>query len=177
MKIEENAVFLTVPCADFCESPYRYSGFDLKITPPFDDRLAEVADKLFGKAAIVFDDGGRKISVGQAAEATRWIYIKQPVFLEKKSFSYNDVIEILSALRGENGCPWDKAQTHESIRSNLIEEAYELVDAIDQGDKDKIIEETGDVLLQAVFHMTIAKEEGEFDFSDVHDALCKKLIT
>ena len=59
MKIEENAVFLTVPCADFCESPYRYSGFDLKITPPFDDRLAEVADKLFGKAAIVFDDGGR----------------------------------------------------------------------------------------------------------------------
>ena len=70
------------------------------------------------------------------------------------------MIEILSALRGENGCPWDKAQTHESIRSNLIEEAYELVDAIDQGDKDKIIEETGDVLLQAVFHMTIAKEEG-----------------
>ena len=113
MKIEENAVFLTVPCADFCESPYRYSGFDLKITPPFDDRLAEVADKLFGKAAIVFDDGGRKISVGQAAEATRWIYIKQPVFLEKKSFSYNDVIEILSALRGENGCPWDKAQTQD----------------------------------------------------------------
>lgn len=53
------------------------------------------------------------------------------------------MIEILSALRGENGCPWDKAQTHESIRSNLIEEAYELVDAIDQGDKDKIIEETG----------------------------------
>ena len=105
MKIEENAVFLTVPCADFCESPDRYSGFDLKITPPFDDRLAEVADKLFGKAANVFDDGGRKISVGQAAEATRWIYIKQPVFLEKKSFSYNDVIEILSALRGENGCP------------------------------------------------------------------------
>ena len=84
MKIEENAVFLTVPCADFCESPYRYSGFDLKITPPFDDRLAEVADKLFGKAAIVFDDGGRKISVGQAAEATRWIYIKQPVFLEHR---------------------------------------------------------------------------------------------
>ena len=153
MKIEENAVFLTVPCADFCESPYRYSGFDLKITPPFDDRLAEVADKLFGKAAIVFDDGGRKISVGQAAEATRWIYIKQPVFLEKKSFSYNDVIEILSALRGENGCPWDKAQTHESIRSNLIEEAYELVDAIDQGDKDKIIEETGDAV--SYTHLTL----------------------
>ena len=83
----------------------------------------------------------------------------------------------MSALRGENGCPWDRAQTHESIRSNLIEEAYELVDAIDRKDNAKIIEETGDLLLQAVFHMTIAREAGEFDFGDVYDALCTKLIT
>ena len=176
MKIEENAVFLTVPCADFCESPDRYSGFDLKITPPFDDRLAEIADKLFGKAAFVFDDGGRKISVGQAAEATRWIYIKQPVFLEKKSFSYNDVIEILSALRGENGCPWDKVQTHASIRKNFLEETCEALEAIDADDPVMMQEELGDVLMQVVFHTVIEEERGRFDMEKVCREVCEKLV-
>ncbi len=177
MEIEKDVVYLTVSCGLLCEAPERFSGYDLKITPPFDGRLASAVERLFGGVACAIDDGGNEISLSDVPHKTRWIYIKQPNFLRKKSYSFNDVIDILSALRGENGCPWDRAQTHESIRSNLIEEAYELVDAIDRKDNAKIIEETGDLLLQAVFHMTIAREAGEFVFVDVYDALCKKLIT
>lgn len=177
MEIEKDVVYLTVSCGLLCEAPERFSGYDLKITPPFDGRLASAVERLFGGVACAIDDGGNEISLSDVPHKTRWIYIKQPNFLRKKSYSFNDVIDILSALRGENGCPWDRAQTHESIRSNLIEEAYELVDAIDRKDNAKIIEETGDLLLQAVFHMTIAREAGEFDFGDVYDALCTKLIT
>lgn len=97
-------------------------------------------------------------------------------FLSKKRYSFTDVVELLYRLRGENGCPWDRAQTHESIRSNLIEEAYELVDAINNDDLDNMIEETGDVLLQAVFHGVIGEDCGEYDMRDVTTALCVKLI-
>ena len=72
--------------------------------------------------------------------------------LKKSRFDFYDLVEVMQKLRAPDGCPWDRAQTHESIRKNMIEEAYELVDAIDCGDDDKIIEETGDVLMQAVFH-------------------------
>lgn len=82
----------------------------------------------------------------------------------------------MARLRGECGCEWDRAQTHESIRINLIEEAYELVEAIDCADRDMMLEESGDVLMQAVFHTQIASESGEFDYSDMLTALCRKLL-
>lgn len=97
-------------------------------------------------------------------------------FLKKKRYNFIDVAELLYRLRGENGCPWDRAQTHASIRSNMIEEAYELVDAINNDDLENMIEETGDVLLQAVFHCTIGEDCGEYGVRDVATALCKKLI-
>lgn len=95
---------------------------------------------------------------------------------ENKKFDLSDLEEIMNTLRSENGCEWDKAQSHNSIRINLIEEAYELVEAIDLNDKDMMLEEAGDVLLQAIFHTQIAKEEGDFDYSDMITALCRKLI-
>ena len=81
------------------------------------------------------------------------------------------LIEIVSVLRSENGCEWDKEQTHQSLRPNMLEEAYEAVDAIDEGDVDNLREELGDVLLQVVLHAQIAKDNGEFDIEDVAKAM------
>lgn len=98
-------------------------------------------------------------------------------FTAKPRYCFNDLIAVMNALTAENGCPWDKAQTHESIRINLLEEAYEAADAIDKGDLDNLREELGDVLLQAVFHCNIAERTGEFTFSDVVNELVEKLVT
>lgn len=96
--------------------------------------------------------------------------------MEEKKYSYEDLLEIIAVLRGENGCPWDKAQTHESLVSSLLEESYELVDAINNKDTDNIKEELGDVLLQVVMHAQIAKEEGEYTMEDVIDGIAGKLV-
>lgn len=95
---------------------------------------------------------------------------------EKKEFSFSDFVYILKRLRAEDGCPWDRAQTHQSIRINAIEEAYELVDAIDSDDRDKILEETGDVLMQAVFHALIEEDRGRFGTDEMISAVCEKLV-
>ena len=97
-------------------------------------------------------------------------------FVKKEKYSIEDLLEIMSLLRSENGCPWDREQTHSSIRKNFIEETYEAVEAIDCGNPDMLREELGDVLLQVVFHAQMEKEEGSFDFGDVCDGICKKLI-
>jgi tetrapyrrole methylase family protein/MazG family protein len=96
---------------------------------------------------------------------------------KKEKYDFFDLLTIMRMLRGENGCPWDKAQTHQSIRNNVIEEAYELVDAIDCNDTQNMIEEIGDLLLQCVFHCVIAEEKGSFDMDDVMNMLCRKLIS
>lgn len=97
-------------------------------------------------------------------------------FIFKDKYSVDDLREIMRLLRSENGCPWDREQDHSSIRNDLLEEAYETLDAIDTGDKENLCEELGDLLLQVVFHSQIAKEDGDFDFDDVADGICKKLI-
>lgn len=97
--------------------------------------------------------------------------------LDKKKFDFDDAVQILKLLRSPDGCPWDRVQTHESIRINAIEEAYELVDAIDRKDSERMEEEAGDVLMQAVFHSLIEEEKGAFTVNDVTTGLCKKLIT
>lgn len=91
-------------------------------------------------------------------------------------FGFADLVEIMDMLRGPSGCPWDKEQTHASIRRNFIEEVYEACEAIDNGDSALLSEELGDVLLQVVFHARMSAEAGEFDMSDVTDGICRKLI-
>lgn len=86
------------------------------------------------------------------------------------------LVDIVATLRSENGCQWDREQTHKSLRPNMIEEAYEAVDAIDDGDVANLREELGDVLLQVVLHSQIAKDENEFDIEDVAKELSDKLI-
>ena len=96
--------------------------------------------------------------------------------LAKEKYSFDDLVEILSVLRGEGGCPWDREQTHKSIRNNFIEETYEVIEAIDTENPTLLREELGDVLMQVVFHADMAKEEGTFEIGDVTDEVCKKLI-
>ncbi len=97
-------------------------------------------------------------------------------FQQKDNYSISDLIEIVKLLRGEGGCPWDREQTHESIRSDFIEETCEAIEAIDLKDSELLCEELGDVLLQVVFHCRIEEESGRFAFDDICDGVCKKLI-
>ncbi len=97
-------------------------------------------------------------------------------FTQKEKLDIYDLLEIMKLLRAPNGCKWDREQTHKSIRQNLIEECYELVEAIDFSDDKLLKEELGDVLLQVVFHSEMAQEDGKFDFSDVVNDIAKKLI-
>ena len=101
------------------------------------------------------------------------IYIPKDI-TNKRDF--NDLVDIIDTLRGEDGCPWDMEQTHESIKNQLIEEAYELVDSINNEDIDGMIEELGDVLLHVVFHSSIGKDDGYFNIYDVIRTICDKMI-
>jgi len=102
------------------------------------------------------------------------------MFKIKQNYDISDLREIMKLLRSENGCPWDREQTHASIRMNVIEEAYEVAEAIDSGDADLLKEELGDLLLQVVFHAEISAENpeagGGFGFDEVCDGICKKLV-
>jgi tetrapyrrole methylase family protein/MazG family protein len=89
---------------------------------------------------------------------------------------FAQLLEVMARLRSETGCPWDKEQTHISLKPCLLEETYELLDALDDGDPKKLKEELGDVLLQVVFHCQIAAEEGRFTAQDVVAQLTEKLI-
>lgn len=94
----------------------------------------------------------------------------------KEKYNIDDLLQIMSILRSPGGCPWDAEQTHKSIKKDFIEETYEAIEAINKDDKDLLREELGDVLLQVVFHCQIETEQNTFNFSDVTDELCKKLI-
>lgn len=104
------------------------------------------------------------------------LVIKSVPLLEKQRFNYDDLHQIIKLLRAPNGCPWDRQQTKESIRKNLIEECYELAHAIDMDNDDMMLEEVGDVILQAVFHIVFAEERCAFNGADVFTDECKKLI-
>ena len=98
-------------------------------------------------------------------------------FTCKEQYTIQDLLQIIQLLRAEDGCPWDRAQDHHSIRQNLIEETYEAVEAIDSENTELLQEELGDVLMQVVFHAQIEKEQGSFNFDDVCNGVCQKLIT
>lgn len=97
-------------------------------------------------------------------------------FEQRDRYDYHDLVYIMQRLRAPGGCPWDREQTHESLKGDLIEECYELNDAIDEQDDAHIVEELGDVMMDVVFHATIADEQGRFNEHDVADGIVKKLI-
>ena len=97
-------------------------------------------------------------------------------FQIKDHYNTDDLVEIVKKLRAPDGCPWDKVQTHQTIRGDFIEEVYEAVEAIDENDTEHMREELGDVLLQVVFHCVLETEQQNFTLDDVADDVCKKMI-
>ena len=91
-------------------------------------------------------------------------------------YSYEELLNVIAQLRGEHGCPWDKAQTHESLIPCLRNECEEVVQAIEQHDEENLCEELGDVLLQVLLHARIAEEEGQFTMADVVNGLAEKMV-
>ena len=144
-----------------------------------------VLGNLFGEeSAVKYIRGGvaKKISLFELDRQKRYDYtsavaIERVDLLQKQRFSMEDLKEIIVRLRAPGGCPWDRVQTCDSIKMSAVEEAYELVDAIDASSDEKILEETGDILLQAVFHAVIKEETGAFDLTDVLTGICQKLIS
>jgi tetrapyrrole methylase family protein / MazG family protein len=98
-------------------------------------------------------------------------------FENKDRYDVNDLKKLVSILRGPGGCPWDAEQTHESIRRNFLEEAYEAVEAIDEGNSTHLCEELGDVLMQVIFHSDIEADAGRFVLEDVADMTVRKLLS
>jgi tetrapyrrole methylase family protein/MazG family protein len=93
----------------------------------------------------------------------------------KKKYTFQDLLDIMRILRSEKGCPWDKEQTHESIKKYLIEETYEVIEAMETGDSMKFADELGDLLLQIIFHSQIASENKTFNIDDVIFMICNKM--
>ena len=89
---------------------------------------------------------------------------------------FNGLLKVVEALRGPEGCPWDKEQTHQTLTQYTLEEAFELAEAIDAGDQQEMIEELGDLLLQVVLHAEIARQESRFDIHDVIEAISQKMV-
>lgn len=150
----------------------------LKISEVYGDQYEVVVIK---SAGIKSQEKIVKIPVHKL-DKLEWIDHLTSIFIAKKGenhknlYDMNNLIMIMEKLRSEKGCKWDIKQTHESLREYLIEEAYEVVDAIDNEDIDLLCEELGDLILQVVFHSQIAKEEGYFNIWDVLNGICNKLI-
>ena len=104
------------------------------------------------------------------------IKTKKQELCSKKEYGFDDLVTVMEVLRSEEGCPWDREQTHETIRNDFIEETYEVIEAIDTSDPVLLREELGDVMLQVVFHARIEEENGGFNAGDVCNDICKKLI-
>ena len=102
-----------------------------------------------------------------------WYYIKT---MEKRHADIEKLVRLVERLRGKNGCPWDKEQTRETLKPMLIEEAYEVLDALDARDPAELKEELGDLLFQVIFHAQIAREKKEFDLADVIDRSHEKMV-
>lgn len=97
-------------------------------------------------------------------------------FTRKPQYGFEDFVEVVRLLRSEDGCPWDRVQTHQSIRRNFLEEVYECCEAIDTDDRALMVEELGDVMMQVIFHAGIEADRGRFTIDDVCDGAVKKLV-
>lgn len=143
-----------------------------------------VLSDLFGEETVcsfVRGDEVKKIKIYEldrqkTYDMTCAVAVEEGEFLKKERYDFADLVHMVEVLRAPGGCPWDRAQTNQSIKGNVIEEAYELADAIERDDDDGILEETGDILLQAAFHALLKEEQGAFNATDATTANVKKLI-
>ena len=165
---------LTLPLVVFdIDSELMASNVKLRLADLFGDDIPcyKFFNDQFKKIPLYESDYGNEFDYTSA------IVIGQAPLIDKSRFTTDDLADILRILRSPDGCPWDKAQTPESIRKNLIEETYELIDAVNNDDDDAILEEVGDVLLQAFFYIQFEEEKGYFNLDDAVSGVCNKLIS
>ena len=158
------------------------NSFEMNVDTVIDEIRADNFKEVMKKTVAVFGGDreakadGTTVKLGAIPPSVSKITIPGAPFVERHKYTYGDLVEIIRRLRDPDGCPWDRAQTHESIRSNAVEEAYELAEAVDMASDEKMLEESGDVMLQGLFHAAIAEDRGAFSFDDVVNALCTKLV-
>jgi len=128
-------------------------------------------DEYISRSIALFD-----IDRQETYDASTVLVLKAQPLLEKQRFTASDLIKICRILRAPDGCPWDREQTHHSIRKNMMEECCEAMAAISEGDDEHLCEELGDVLLQIALHATMAEEDGSFDLYDIATGICTKMI-
>ncbi|SMP51621.1 MazG family protein [Anoxynatronum buryatiense] len=158
--------------------PYVASELKLGLMHYYD---AEQPIKVIKSAGVVGEEEVREIPLYQLdhqkdLDYLTSIYIARVDRFSKIHYNMNHLMDMLEKLRGSDGCPWDRKQTHESLKPYLTEESQEVLDAIDGGDDDDLCEELGDVLLQVVFHSQIAKERGAFTMHEVVHGITQKII-
>lgn len=184
MKLENvfNASYQHYIADDFLATYFFNKRIPLVITNVNSDNVTAVRDKLLDcygdvEVSCVGEEEAVKVSELCATDDDiMTLVVDGCKVTECKRFDFSDFVQIMKRLRADDGCEWDRAQTHESIRINLIEEAYELDEAIDCKSAEMMREECGDVLMQAVFHTEIAEKNGEFNYCDMLTELCRKLI-
>lgn len=154
------------------DNPMTASEVKLYLTNLFGDEIPAYKFNNGKKRKIMLYELDR----GSDYNYTTAVVIDRLPLTQKTRFNLDDLHEIVTVLRSENGCPWDRAQTKESIRKDIIEEAYELVDAVNRNDEDGMQEESGDLILQSVFQSIFAEERHAFTLGDVLSGVCSKLI-
>ncbi len=147
--------------------------------------IKEKLERIYGSGYIIYiimskksDTQNKKIPINELERYDNIlnIYIPKTKKYNRKTYNMYNLMNIMEKLRSKGGCPWDREQTHRSLREFVVEEAYEVVDAIDKEDVELLIEELGDILLQVVFHSQIAAENNNFYLYDVITRVCKKMI-
>lgn len=155
----------------------KYTASDVKLK--LMEYYASDCDIFFVRAAgIENQESIRKIKLFELDRQSDIDYLTS-VYIPKETESikdFQDLLQIMDILRSEHGCPWDREQTHESLKRYLIEECYEVIEAIDEKNYDMLVEELGDVLFQIIFHARIGKENEIFDMNDVIDTISNKMI-
>src|SRR3990170_6046243 len=142
------------------------------------DRLASCERVLFEDPAHpLLARPGAEVTSGAATPPDSLTAARGAHDLRESSAALSNTVLIMSRLRSEDGCPWDREQTHESLKVHLLEEAHEVIEAIDTGKTGaELAEELGDLLLQVLFHARLADQDGRFDISSVADGLVAKLV-
>lgn len=156
-------------------NPFIASEVKLKLLECYDDETEIIYVRAAGIEGL---ESIRKIPIYELDMQEDIDYLTSlyiPKDLNNKK-DINDLIALIDTLRGDDGCPWDREQTHESLKDAIVEESYEVKDAIEKEDDDALIEELGDVLLHVIFHSSIGKEDGYFDFNDVVLGIYNKMI-
>ncbi len=171
------------------EGAYISAEYPIAVTEISDEYTASDVVLAFQRyypydSSVFFIKGGRaeRLPLCDIARRTDFSYDCAIVFpglelKEREGYTFEELVKVIAVLRGEGGCPWDREQTHESLRKNLLEESLEAIDAIDKKDPDMLYDELGDVLLQVVLHAQIASEHADFDSRDVTTSECKKMIS